>query len=64
MDANVGGIDRAIRIVIGVVILSLFFLLEGPKHWLALVGLVPLTTGLISRCPAYRVFGIRTRQAQ
>ena len=64
MDANVGGIDRAIRIVIGVVILSLFFVLEGPKHWLALVGLVPLTTGLVSRCPAYGVFGIRTRKAQ
>jgi hypothetical protein len=60
---NVGGVDRAIRIVIGVVILSLFFVLEGSKHWLALLGLVPLATGLIGWCPAYAPFGIRTCKA-
>ena len=63
MNANVGGLDRALRIVIGVAILSLFFMLEGPKHWLALVGIVPLATGVIGWCPAYVPFGIRTRKA-
>jgi hypothetical protein len=63
MDANVGGVDRAIRIVAGLAILSLFLVLEGPKHWFALVGLVPLATGLIGWCPAYLTFGFRTRKA-
>ena len=63
MDANVGSLDRAVRIVAGLVILSLFFVLEGPMRWFALIGLVPLTTGLIRWCPAYSVFGIRPRRA-
>jgi len=63
MNANVGTLDRGIRIVIGGAILSLFFMLEGPKHWFALVGIVPLVTGLIGWCPAYVPFGIRTRKA-
>ncbi len=63
MSANVGGLDRAIRIVAGLAILSLFFMLEGPKHWFALLGLVPLATGLIGWCPAYAPFGIRTSRA-
>ena len=60
MAANVGGVDRVVRIVLGLAILSLFFVLEGPKHYWALVGLVPLATGLVGWCPAYVPFGIRT----
>lgn len=63
MEANVGGIDRALRVIVGLAILSLFFLLEGPTRWWALVGLVPLATGLIGWCPAYVPFGFRTRKA-
>ena len=60
MKANVGGFDRGLRIVAGVVILGLFFLVDGPHRWWALIGFVPLLTGLIAWCPAYGVFGIRT----
>jgi hypothetical protein len=63
MNANVGGIDRVIRILVGVGVLSLFFVLEGPNHWFALLGIVPLATGLIAWCPAYLPFGYRTRKA-
>jgi DUF2892 family protein len=63
MEANVGGVDRVVRIVIGLAILSLFFVLDGPKHWWGLVGLVPLATGFIGWCPAYVPLGIRTRKA-
>lgn len=60
MNKNVGGIDRTIRILLGIVILGLYFVLEGQMRWWALAGLVPLMTGLIGWCPAYLPFGIRT----
>lgn len=60
MEANVGGIDRTIRIVLGIVLLSLFFVLEGNTRWWGLVGIVPLATGLLRWCPAYLPFGVRT----
>jgi hypothetical protein len=63
MNSNVGAVDRLIRIVIGLAVLSLFFVLEGPKHWFALLGLLPLATGLVGWCPAYLPFGIGTRKA-
>lgn len=60
MNANVGGIDRGLRIVAGVALLSLVYLLEGPARWWGLVGLVPLFTGLVRWCPAYTLLGVDT----
>ena len=60
MRANVGFVDRVVRIVLGLAILSLWFALEGPSRWWALVGLVPLSTALLGWCPAYGVFGLST----
>jgi len=60
MHANVGGFDRVLRIVAGLAILSLYFFLEGPNRWWALVGLLPLVTGFVAWCPAYVPFGFRT----
>jgi len=55
---NEGGPDRAIRIVLGVVLLSLVFV--GPQSLWGLVGLVPLATGLAGYCPLYAMFGLST----
>lgn len=60
MEKNVGGIDRVVRIVMGLVILSLFFVVGDTYRWWALLGVVPLFTGLVGWCPAYLPFGIRT----
>ncbi|MEO8752508.1 MAG: DUF2892 domain-containing protein [Casimicrobiaceae bacterium] len=60
MTANVGGIDRIARIVAGLVILSLYFFIDGANRWWALVGLIPLATGVIRWCPAYLPFGINS----
>jgi hypothetical protein len=60
MEANVGGADRVVRIVVGIALLSLFFLLEGNARWWGLVGVVLLATGLLRWCPAYLPFGIKT----
>ena len=51
-------IDRAIRVVLGIALLSLAFV--GPQTPLGYIGVLPLFTGLIGSCPLYRVFGINT----
>jgi hypothetical protein len=61
MMANVGNVDRAVRMVVGVAMLSLFFFVDGSSRWWALFGLLALGTGLLRRCPAYLPFGIHTR---
>jgi hypothetical protein len=60
MKANVGGIDKVIRIVAGLAILSLLFILPGEARWWGLIGFVPLFTGLFGYCPAYGLFGMST----
>jgi hypothetical protein len=59
MMNNVGGIDRVLRVVFGLVLLSLLFL-EGNARWFGLIGLLPLTTALVGWCPAYTLFGLNT----
>jgi len=56
---NEGGVDRAARVIIGLVVLSLMFV--GPKSMWGLVGAVPLLTGLVGTCPLYSLLGISTR---
>lgn len=63
MKKNAGTADRAVRVVAGLVILSLYFVVEPAYRWWALVGLVPLLTGLLGWCPAYTLLGIRTCKA-
>ncbi|MBK6803728.1 MAG: DUF2892 domain-containing protein [Betaproteobacteria bacterium] len=60
MEVNVGGVDRTIRIILGIVLLSLVFVLEGNARWWGLIGIVPIATGLLRWCPAYLPFGIKT----
>jgi hypothetical protein len=60
MKANVGNIDRALRIGVGLGLLALFFVLEGNARYWGLVGLLPLATGLFRFCPAYGLFGLST----
>lgn len=60
MRQNVGTADRVIRIVAGLVILSVVFIFEGNARWWALVGLLPLATGLVGWCALYVPFGIDT----
>lgn len=58
MLTNESSIDRALRVVIGIVVLSL--VVVGPKTMWGLLGLVPLLTGLVGFCPLYRLLGIST----
>ncbi|TSA11577.1 MAG: DUF2892 domain-containing protein [Betaproteobacteria bacterium] len=60
MKANVGGVDKILRIVAGLALLSLILILEGNARWWGLAGLVPLSTGLFNFCPLYTLFGLNT----
>ena len=57
MKANVGSIDRILRIAVGLVLLAAVALLEGNARWLGLIGFVPLLTGIFGYSPAYVPFG-------
>lgn len=55
---NEGSVDRAFRVVLGIVLLALVFV--GPKTPLGWLGLVPLLTGALGSCPLYSLIGIST----
>lgn len=55
---NEGTIDRALRVVLGLGVLSLVFV--GPQTAWGWVGLVPVVTGLAGFCPLYSILGINT----
>ncbi len=58
MKQNVGGIDRILRIVVGLVLIALAATGSiGMWGWL---GVVPLATGAIGWCPPYGLLGINT----
>lgn len=58
---NVGTVDRVLRIVVGLVLISLVF--YGPQTPWGWIGLVPLVTALIGWCPAYSIFRIKTSRS-
>lgn len=64
MNVNVGGLDKVIRIIAGIGLISLFFVLKGDARWLGLIGVVPLATGLVGYCPLYSVLGFSTCAAK
>ena len=55
---NEGTIDRALRVIVGLILISLVFV--GPQTPWGWIGVVPLITGVVGFCPAYRIFGLST----
>lgn len=62
MKKNVGTVDRWVRIVLGVALLSLIVFLSGGIRWIGLIGLIPLLTGIAGYCPLYSLFKISTNK--
>ncbi|HET9030174.1 MAG TPA: DUF2892 domain-containing protein [Candidatus Aquilonibacter sp.] len=60
--SNVGTADRALRVVLGIVLLALVF--TGPHTPWGWLGLIPLLTGLFGTCALYSVLGISTKPKQ
>jgi hypothetical protein len=61
MTTNVGTIDRAVRIVIGLVLL--WYALLAPAtgyNWIGWIGVIPIITALVGSCPLYSILGVST----
>lgn len=61
MTRNIGTIDRTLRVVLGLVLISLVFI--GPQTNWGWLGLIPLATAAIGWCPPYALFGFSTCSA-
>jgi len=60
MKCNVGGMDRRLRIVVGLAVIAVGIYYQ---NWLGAIGLIPLLTGAIRWCPAYLPFGLNSAKA-
>jgi sulfite exporter TauE/SafE len=63
MTANVGMIDRVLRIIIGVLLIAFALRVGFPEtswNWIGWIGVVPILTAIFSYCPAYSVVGLST----
>lgn len=58
MSNNVATWDRIVRVLAGLVLLSLVFV--GPRTPLGWLGAILVTTGMLGKCPLYRLFGVST----
>ncbi len=59
---NVGSVDRVLRIVVGLVLISLVFV--GPRTAWGWMGIVPLLTAVVGICPLYSLLGVKTCPAE
>ena len=61
MSKNMGTADRVIRVIIGLVLIAMYFMYPTAGYrWAFLLGIIPLATGLIGWCGLYSLLGIRT----
>lgn len=58
MTRNVGGIDRSLRILVGLALIALAA--TGTVGWWGWLGALPLATGLVGWCPPYALLGFNT----
>ena len=64
MTANMGTIDRVVRIVVGLALIAfaLGYIAPGTSwSWVGWIGVVPILTALVGYCPAYSVVGCSTK---
>jgi type IV secretory pathway TrbD component len=59
MKQNVGGMDRMMRIILGVIIIVVGFIF---KSWWGAIGIVPILTGIVQVCPAYFLCRMNTAE--
>ncbi|MBR9974284.1 MAG: DUF2892 domain-containing protein [Bacteroidetes bacterium] len=64
MKINVGSIDRVVRVVLGLALLSLLFILDGDVRYVGLIGIILLATAAMRSCPLYSMFGMSTCSAE
>ena len=60
MECNVGGIDRALRVAIGFVLMMVIFFVPGDGKWWGFLGILPFLSGALGWDPLYPMFGWST----
>jgi len=63
MIANVGPVDRVVRITLGLALMSPLALLHGPIRWVGLIGFIPVLTAPVGFWPLYAALGLTTWHA-
>ena len=63
MLANLGSVDRVMRLALGIAILGYSFMQEGALRWVAVVGIILIATAAIKFCPLYRILGLSSLRA-
>ena len=58
MTKNIHPVERVVRIIVGIALVSMAFI--GPANRWFVLGAIPLLTGLMGWCPPYQLFGINT----
>lgn len=65
MNTNVGTVDRAVRIVIGLGLLWYAIMAQPTGYnWIGWIGVIPIVTALIGVCPLYSILGVSTCPAK
>lgn len=58
MKSNVGGLDRILRVLVGIALIALT--LTGTIGVWGWIGVIPLLTGALGSCPLYAIVGLNT----
>ena len=66
LKKNIGSLDRALRVIVGLALLISFFYAptDAGWRWVLLIGIVPLLTGLVGSCGIYSLIGVSTCKAR
>ena len=62
MKRNVGNLDKILRVIVGLALISLS--VTNTRGWWGYLGFIPLIGGLIGYCPLYSILGISTTKKQ
>ena len=65
MNKNMGPIDRAVRVVLGLILIAFAIPIGVPATkwgWIGWIGIVPILTALVGFCPLYALLGISTSE--
>ena len=60
MKKNIGGTDQTVRLIAGLVLLSVVLIGNGDWRWYGLIGLLPLVTAVVGVCPLYSALKLDT----
>lgn len=64
MTQNVGILDRAVRVILGLALLAFASLSGHAYSWIGWIGIIPVLTVVVGFCPLYAVLGLSTRKVK